>query len=413
MSRPVRHLPVLQKWDCQVCGNCCHQYQVAVTEEERQRILAQDWSELGMTPLFKRLGWFSRRYRLNHRKDGACVFLGDNNRCLIHARYGAEAKPLACRLYPFVLVPVGDEWHVGMRYACPSATANKGRAVGEHAADLGRFGLLLERQENLEGEALPPARLRRGQSVPWPDVGSFVRAVLDLVGDRGDRLERRWRKCLHLARLCRQARFDKVSGQRLTDFLQVLTAGIDAEVPQTVTGHPSWVGRSLFLQLLAVYTRRDHGPDKGAATQTWLGRLLATARFAFGAGRVPKVNRHVRPVSFAAVESAEGKLGSAAQELLERYYRVKVESLQFCGPANYGVSFWDGLEMLALTLPAIAWLSRAVEADSQEEAVEKAVCVVDDHFGFNRVLVSTRYRMVHRILGSQGEVEKLLGWYGK
>src|SRR5438270_5131896 len=75
MPRPVRHLPVLQKWDCQVCGNCCHQYQVAVTEEERQRIQAQDWSELGKTPLFKRLGWFSRRFRLNHREGGACVFL--------------------------------------------------------------------------------------------------------------------------------------------------------------------------------------------------------------------------------------------------------------------------------------------------------------------------------------------------
>jgi lysine-N-methylase len=413
MARPVRHLPVLQNWDCQVCGNCCYQYQVAVTDEERRRIQSQDWSELGRIPLFKRLGWFSRRYRLNHRPDGACVFLGENNRCRIHARYGAEAKPLACRLYPFVLVPVGDEWHVGMRYACPSATANKGRPAREHVADLNRFGLLLEKQELLEGETLPPPRLQRGQKVPWQDVRRFVRALLDLLGDRSDRLERRWRKCLHLARLCRQARFDKVGGQRLADFLQLLAEGTNAEVPQEVTLRSSWAGRALFRQFLAVYARRDHGTERGAATRSWMGRFFATARFAFGSGQVPRVNRHIRPVTFAEIDASDWKLTPAAEEVLERYYRVKVESLQFCGATNYGLSFWDGLESLALTLPAIVWVARAVEAGSIEESVERAVCMVDDHFAYNRVLATTRYRLAHRILAGQGEIERLLGWYGK
>jgi lysine-N-methylase len=403
----------LQNWDCQVCGNCCYQYQVAVTEEERQRILAQDWSELGKVRPFKRLGWFSRRYCLNHRPDGACVFLGDDNRCSIHARYGAEAKPLACRLYPFVLVPVGDEWHVGVRYACPSATANKGRPAREHVADLNRFGLLLEKQEHLERENLPPPRLQRGQTVPWADVRRFVRVILDVLGDRADRVERRWRRCLHLARHCRQSRFEKVGGQRLTEFLQLLLKSLDTEVSQTVTERPSWVGRTLFRQFLAVYTRRDHGTFRGGATRTWLGRFVATSKFALGAGMVPRVNQFVRPISFAEVEVADWKLTPAAEELLERYFRVKVESLQFCGATHYGLSFWDGLEALALTLPVILWLARAVEAESTEEAVERAVSIVDDHFGYNRVLASSRYRTVYRILVGTGELEKLLGWYGR
>jgi lysine-N-methylase len=403
----------LQNWDCQVCGNCCYQYQVAVTDEERQRILAQEWSELGKVRLFKRLGWFSRRYRLNHRPDGACVFLGEDNRCRIHARFGAEAKPLACRLYPFVLVPVGDEWHVGVRYSCPSATANKGRPAREHVADLNRFGPLLEKQEHLVGEKLPPPPLQRGQSVPWADVRRFVRVVLDLLGDRSDRVERRWRKCLRLARLCRQSRFDKVSGQRLTEFLQLLAKSLDAEVPPSLTDRPSWVGRTLFRQFLAVYTRRDHGTFQGDATRSWSRRFVATGKFALGAGMVPRVNQFVRSVSFTEVESAEGRLTPAAEELLERYYRVKVESLQFCGATNYRLSLWDGLEALALTLPVILWLARAVEARSAEEGVERAVCIVDDHFGYNRVLASSRYLTGHRILVGSGELEKLVGWYGR
>ena len=35
MTLPVRSLPVVQNWDCHQSGNCCKEYQVAITEEER------------------------------------------------------------------------------------------------------------------------------------------------------------------------------------------------------------------------------------------------------------------------------------------------------------------------------------------------------------------------------------------
>src|SRR5205823_9000165 len=40
MSFPIRHLPVLQNWDCHVCGTCCKEYLVTITDEERKRIEA-------------------------------------------------------------------------------------------------------------------------------------------------------------------------------------------------------------------------------------------------------------------------------------------------------------------------------------------------------------------------------------
>ena len=40
MSLPIRHLPVLQNWDCHVCGSCCKEYLVTITDEERRRIEA-------------------------------------------------------------------------------------------------------------------------------------------------------------------------------------------------------------------------------------------------------------------------------------------------------------------------------------------------------------------------------------
>ena len=83
--------------------------------------------------------------RLNHRKDGACVFLGENNRCRIHARYGAEAKPLACRLYPFVLVPTGERWRVGLRFACGTAGLHHAvKPVHRHCQPRGVADLLCD-----------------------------------------------------------------------------------------------------------------------------------------------------------------------------------------------------------------------------------------------------------------------------
>jgi lysine-N-methylase len=108
MSMPVHHLPVVQNWDCHSCGNCCREYDIPVTAAERQRIEAQGWQNdaaVGDLPLFVRQGRWSSNYRL-FRGDRGCVFLNDEGRCRLHERFGADAKPFACRLYPFVLVSV-------------------------------------------------------------------------------------------------------------------------------------------------------------------------------------------------------------------------------------------------------------------------------------------------------------------
>src|SRR5262249_30247868 len=140
MSLPVRHLPVVQRWECQGCGNCCREYQILVTAEERRQIEAQGWANepaLDSRPLFVASGlpWASR-YRLNQREDGACVFLSEENRCRLHERHGPAAKPFACRLYPFVLVPAGDHWRAGLRYACPAAAGNEGPSLTHYQAEL-------------------------------------------------------------------------------------------------------------------------------------------------------------------------------------------------------------------------------------------------------------------------------------
>jgi lysine-N-methylase len=423
MSLPIRHLPIIQNWDCHTCGTCCKEYVVTITDEERGRIEAQGWDGdpvVGEMPLFKKSGpWWRRRYHLNHRDDGSCVFLSEEGRCRIHERMGYEAKPLPCRLFPFVLIPAGDHWRVGMRYACPSAAANKGRETKCHEPGLRKFAEELTQREKLDDPAkltqLRSPRLQGRQSVDWSDIARFNFAVLGIIRNRSDRMERRLRKCLAFADLCRQSRFDQITGKRLGEFLSILVGSLDGEVPSepSTVSPPNWVGRILFRQAAALFTRKDHGPDRGVVRYGRAALITAAWRFAMGKGPVPRMHNRMPETTFEQIESTPVHLSPAAEETLERYYTVKVESYQFFGPTNFNLGFWEGLEMLALTFPLVLWVTRAMAQDPPEEAVMRALTFIDDHFGYNRVLRTARQRVSFQLLARSGELKKLIAWYSR
>lgn len=420
MGWPVRHLPVIQQWDCHGCGECCREYEVHVTEAERQRILGQGWENdpaVGNIPLFVRVGrWWSRRYRLNTRPgDDACIFLNEKGLCRIHAKFGSEAKPLACRVYPFTFTPAGDHWRIGVRYACPSAANNLGRPATAHAADLRVYAEGLEEREGIGGRVAEPPSLQAGHRVPWSDLELFAEALLKLLDQPEVSFERRLRQWAALAALCRQAKFDTVSGSRLREFLALVTQSIATEVrpnPADVA-EPSRIGRMCFRQTVAIYSRRDTGPRRGISQRGRLVLFWAAWRFARGTGRVPRVHGLMPETTFEKMEQPAGPMPDESTRLLERYYRVKVESMQFFGPTNFRMMFWEGVESLLLTFPAIMWLSRAFTDRSRHEAITLALRIVDDNFGYNKMLGSARQKFANRLVAGLGELPKLIAWYGR
>jgi lysine-N-methylase len=100
-------------------------------------------------------------------------------------------------------------------------------------------------------------------------------------------------------------------------------------------------------------------------------------------------------------------------ETLERYYLVKLNSLQFCGPPNFNLPLWAGLESLVLTLPMILWLRRAFTDVAPVKAAQQAIQLVDDHFGGNRMLGFPHIQYLMRTLAQRGELEKLVAWYSR
>jgi len=419
MPLPVRPLPTVQKWDCQGCSDCCRTYSVGVSDAERARIDAQKWDELpelkGVLPTIydPSIGG----HRMNHTADGACVLLGPDNRCRIHAKFGSAAKPMACRIYPFVLVPAGDHWRLGIRFSCPAAATNEGRPLTEQGADAKEYAGLMEADAGDKFRDRPVPPLQPGQVLPWQDLIRFTNAVLGLLSDDAAPLELRLRRVAGLIDFCKKASFEKVTGPRLGEFLEIAVAmaADDTSADPEAVPKPGWVGRMLFRQMLAVYARKDNGPNKGVASRGKWTRLRAGWRFARGRGRVPKLHGRFPTTTFAVAETQTGGLSAAGQALLTRFYRVKVESMQFVGPTNHHRPFWLGLESLLLTFPVILWLARVFASDGRDpdECLLEAVRLVDDSFGFNKMLGSGRQNWAVGTLAGRGELARLIAWYAR
>lgn len=418
MPMPVRSLPTVQNWDCHQCGDCCRTYVVRVTAEEKDRILKQGWMAdpefKGKEPL--KFDKASGEYSLNQTADGSCVFLGENNRCRIHAKFGMAAKPFACRLYPFVLVPGGDHWKVSLRFACPSVTDNKGRAVAAHTSELTTLAGPIE-ADNPKAVNLEPIELRSGQTVPWHDLARFTKAFVKMVTNTAIPLERRLRQVAKLAAECRPLRYEKVTGGTLGELLDMLAVVAVEETPAdpAAVPPPGWVGRTLFRQQVGAYLRADTGPHAGVGKRGAWARFAAGWKFGVGGGSVPRVNDWLPDgVPFSAAEQPH-TWPKAADELFTRYFTVKLESGQFYGPSNFGRGYWDGLEALLLVFPTALWAARVLAAGGvkDSEAITKGLRMVDENFGYSKFLAGPRTLWGVRQMADRGEVARLIAWYAR
>jgi lysine-N-methylase len=336
------------------------------------------------------------------------------NHCRLQERFGAEVKPFVCRLFPFVLIPAGDHWRVGMRFSCPSAASNSGRPVADAKGDLVQLSHLLEKHVGRSADSAPPPVLQAGQQLSWPDLCRVVQVLVDIVQDRNDRLERRLRKCLAVARVCSEKPIVGLRGSQLSKYLQAVRTAVDSDVPRAAMDvpPPERIGGLGFRVVLAIFARRDRDVYQASNVRRRLGRVIAGWRFARGRGRVPQVNEFLPETRFEEIERSCG-MPTELDEILERYYVVKLNSMQFCGPPNFNLPFWEGLQLLVLTLPMILWLRRAFTDLPPVKAVERAIEIVDDHFGGDPMLGLPHIRVLRRTLAQRGELEKLVAWYSR
>jgi Fe-S-cluster containining protein len=137
---PTRTLP-RARFGCLASGQCCHVYRPGpLTDDDAARLEAHAEALREAYPDLPPGPWIARHtgddggtHRYLERADGRCVFLLPDRRCGVHAVAGREAKPEACRLFPFDAVRTLDGLRVFDVSQC-SAFATTSRAGDPHAS---------------------------------------------------------------------------------------------------------------------------------------------------------------------------------------------------------------------------------------------------------------------------------------
>ena len=451
MSRPELQLPVIQNWSCHNCGGCCREHLIEITEEEKRRIENQGWTESdGIAAGRAVIHQISKgRYRLGHQDDGACVFLDESGLCRIHARFGEPAKPLACRVYPYAFHPSGEDVTISLRFSCPSVVQNLGQRVVDQRVDLRQLSQQIIPKS---WKVQDPPPIHSNQQLDWKDFRRFLTAFDEAFTDDSVDFATQLMRVLSWLELVEQSQFATVRGARLQDYLNLVTlaarrAQPDSELPLL---KPSRMARMMFRQLVAHLLRHDNE----ATARSGLGtryRLVADGlKFTIGKGQIPKLpdppsivkvfgyhDGHspehadstgdldagngraatTRP-RFTDVESAFGGRCPEVDRLMVRYFRVKIQGLHFCGPANFNLNLLDGFRSLALMYPTALWVARIRAACQSRqqltlEDVQAALATVDHNYAYSSALGMASSLRRLRMLGRMQQITRLCGWYSQ
>ena len=142
-SPEIRTLPDL-RWHCRSCGSCCHGVALGPVRPSVIRALERADIAAAWAPAARR-SWYQVRQEPGAgesfwlaQRDGACVFLGPDQRCAIHRLLGEQAKPVFCREFPVLFTEEPGGYAAVVRASCAGLHASRldGHELGPILPDL-------------------------------------------------------------------------------------------------------------------------------------------------------------------------------------------------------------------------------------------------------------------------------------
>src|SRR5437588_4842121 len=185
--------PDSERFACQMCAGCCHNFDVTVNEDELRAFGDLDWAVT--RPRFAgrelTVPRADGQLRLNRVDGGACIFLDDDNLCAIHKELGLEAKPTMCKQFPYRLTRSPDGLVATFDFACTSVVGNVGAPIEELEDDIRlraekwtASGRTIARAEaDQPGHDQPVIDLGQRKFLQWADYLCLEEAVRCLLGE--------------------------------------------------------------------------------------------------------------------------------------------------------------------------------------------------------------------------------------
>jgi Fe-S-cluster containining protein len=385
-----------ERFSCHSCTNCCRDWHVELTLSEAENTRRLQWpagdEAHGANILFQHGG----RTYLAHRPDGSCVFLNlANGRCRIHEQFGAESKPLGCRLFPFQITPTfKGEATVTGRFDCPTVRKNIGAEHGEELPNVRRLAGTMELPDGFDEKIC--CHLGREQ----------IEMVVEFVGTMLPGFKTDAQRALFIVLLC-----DGLAGTGVDELDRSSLAGAFTKLKELVEAmtsrnveRPGIIHRLAFRTLLGMYLRRDEDVLNRRAGR--ISRTIAMLAFVLGFGSFRGLGRSHPKGKLRRARFFQSSLHVYAPDTLALFWRlirITLESFQFMGAGNSGQDFLHGLRSLAMLYPLVLAAAKysAANRDAARieiQDVEYAVAAIEHSFGRSAILKQPFTRSLEKAL---------------
>lgn len=370
---PALVVPEGARYECLGCGDSCRGWRIALGPGEAERIQGLDWSgrvdELVGERVLQGRGAGAA---LSQRSDGTCVFLGERRQCVIHEHFGAAAKPLVCRLYPFGFLPVGDRIAVDVSYACRAVASDHGAPLDSRVPEWTR--LLSETRES--GAAASAPRHHRFSKKYLVEPGLLWEIEFQLVAlleEEDLTLLDRVRAVSEFARLA-------LTADPATPAAAALRRIMAKALPRQVQERPlepamDDTQRAVFHHWLFLHlnpTPPSVQESSGRARKRDVARRVEAANgYRSGAAR-PWLSNAPLDATFDEIAAvAPGCLLEAnGASLVSRFLVAKVVGQRFLREAERTLSVVDAVPRLLVLVPMVAWTARALAAARESSMLE-------------------------------------------
>lgn len=406
MAAKLVALPIIEHWDCHHCAACCRETVIRLNSDDVSRLQSQQWEkqpEFQGVRVVRRSALLGGTRVLAHKKDGSCVFLTTAGLCRIHELFGAEAKPLVCRQFPLQVVGWEHKSFATVLRSCPSAAAERGRAVSEH---LGFLKRLVQDSEIRSAAPHIVKLVQRG----WDEFERVASAVERCLTDEKLPLVRRIVKCVRFCNLIEHCRWKRLAPESVNEVIQAANELSEHELGKLFRDRvaPSTRASKLFRRLGAHFIRCVPGGKPTRTLRDHWNAMRASGRLA--KARIMPANLHPRFTAVAAeqLERPLGPLASNVQLPLERFITAHAVSRRYA-LSQPTWSLVDSARRLAFTFPMAMWLLRWLAGDREPTADDMVEIVV----AIERGMAMAGLDRAVRWLAECGELERLVAWYAR
>lgn len=409
-----------QRFECRSCTRCCRELVVHLTEQDREKIDRQNWGEKIAGGAYMRLG---DTVVLRHGADGACVFLGADGLCRIHADFGATEKPLACQMFPFTVERTGDAVHASIRLDCPTAAKSDGRPLSTFRAEVTRLAEAAVAQRVLSDRpGAGQIELSQGVKIGLRSIDRMMEKLDRWSSNDSMPLGRRLGGLCELTRTLSAAKLGRLGDAAAGELLDVLVGGIEelaSESESKPLAPPT--GKQSALLRQAVFSHTEQITFEQIASTWWptiklrMDQLRRARGMVGGRGSVPRLRGIQGAGTFETIEAVSGD-HAAMSSVVGRYLSSRIQGRSCFGGGYYGWSVVDGLSALLISVACIGWLARCSAAARGVNRVEcldaeNAVGLVDRAGGRVPELGARSGRLRVQYLSDDDGVARLIRRY--